>query len=38
MKNPYGEVVTGKDFADREIELENIIRDLKDGQNIFLMD
>jgi len=39
MKNPfiYGEVVTGEDFADREIELENIIRDLKDGQNIFLI-
>ena len=39
MKNPfiYGEVVTGKDFADREVEMENIIRDLKDGQNIFLI-
>ena len=28
---------TGKDFADREVEMENIIRDLKDGQNIFLI-
>ncbi|MEA2033854.1 MAG: ATP-binding protein [Euryarchaeota archaeon] len=39
MKNPfiYGEVVTGNNFADREIELANIIRDLKDGQNIFLI-
>jgi len=39
MKNPfiYGEVVTGKDFADREIEIKDIIRDLKDGQNIFLI-
>lgn len=39
MKNPfiYGEVVTGKDFADREIEMAEIIRDLKDGQNIFLI-
>lgn len=39
MKNPfiYGEVVTGKDFADREIEMENIIRDLKAGQTIFLI-
>jgi len=39
MKNPfrYGEVVTGEDFADRETELENIIRDLKAGQTIFLI-
>jgi len=39
MKNPfiYGEVVTGKDFADREIEMGEILRDLKDGQNIFLI-
>ena len=39
MKNPfrYGEVVTGENFADRETELENIIRDLKAGQTIFLI-
>jgi hypothetical protein len=39
MKNPfiYGEVVKGKDFADRRTEMEEIIRDLKDGQNIFLI-
>jgi AAA+ ATPase superfamily predicted ATPase len=39
MKNPfvYGEVVTGKDFADREIEMENLIRDMKAGQTIFLI-
>lgn len=39
MKNPfiYGEVVTGKDFADRETEIEEITRDLKAGQTIFLV-
>jgi AAA+ ATPase superfamily predicted ATPase len=39
MKNPfrYGEVVTGKDFADRETEMENIISDLKTGRTIFLI-
>jgi hypothetical protein len=39
MKNPfiYGEVVTGTDFADRETELETIIRELKAGQTIFLI-
>ena len=39
MKNPfiYGEVVTGKDFADRETEVEEITRELKAGQTIFLV-
>jgi len=39
MKNPfvYGEVVAGKDFANRKEEMESLMRDLKDGQNIFLV-
>jgi len=39
MKNPYryGEVVTGEGFADREIEMEELIMDLKIGQTIFLI-
>ncbi|RCV63368.1 hypothetical protein C5S53_14555 [Methanophagales archaeon] len=39
MANPfrYGEVVTGEDFADRELELQELIMDLKAGQTIFLI-
>ncbi|GFP38187.1 uncharacterized protein HKBW3S44_01867, partial [Candidatus Hakubella thermalkaliphila] len=39
MKNPfkYGEVVIGEDFADRQKELEELVRDLRDGQRIFLI-
>ncbi|MCK4495394.1 MAG: ATP-binding protein, partial [Candidatus Aminicenantes bacterium] len=39
MKNPfvYGEVVTGKDFADREDEIKELTRDLKDCEKIFLI-
>lgn len=33
---PYGRVVTGEDFADREQELEDLIRDLEAGQSILL--
>ncbi|GFP43568.1 hypothetical protein HKBW3C_02698 [Candidatus Hakubella thermalkaliphila] len=39
MKNPfkYGEVVVGEDFADRQKELAELVRDLRDGQRIFLI-
>ncbi|MCK4731800.1 MAG: hypothetical protein KAT65_05000, partial [Methanophagales archaeon] len=39
MENPfrYGEVVTGEDFADRVLELQELIMDLKAGQTIFLI-
>jgi len=39
MKNPfvYGEVVTGNDFVNRKEEIESLIRDLRDGQRIFLV-
>jgi len=39
VKNPfiYGEVVTGKDFVNRKEEIGSLIRDLKDGQRIFLV-
>jgi len=39
MKNPfvYGEVVTGENFADREREMAELIRDLKQGERIFLV-
>ena len=36
MLNPfkYGSVVSGKDFADREVELNYLVTELKSGQNI----
>ena len=39
MKNPfiYGEIVTGKDFADRSGEMKELDRDLKDCEKIFLI-
>lgn len=39
MKNPfiYGEIVTGKDFADRTDEIKELARDLKDCEKIFLI-
>ena len=38
MENPfiYGEVVSGKNFGDREKELVELVSDLKSGQNIIL--
>ena len=38
MKNPfkYGKVVTGDDFADREEEIKQLVKDLTSGQNIIL--
>jgi hypothetical protein len=38
MTNPfeYGRIVTGEDFADREKETEQLLKDLKSGQNILL--
>lgn len=38
MANPfkYGRIVTGEDFADREKEIEQLLKDLKSGQNILL--
>jgi len=39
MKNPfiYGEAVIGDNFADREKEMKELIRDLKDCEKIFLI-
>jgi len=39
VKNPiiYGGAVTGEDFADREDELREIIRDLENCERIFLI-
>lgn len=39
VRNPfsYGEVVTGEDFADRNTELEELHRDLKSGEKVFLI-
>ncbi len=34
---PYGRVVTGEDFTDREQELDDLIRDLEAGQSILLV-
>ncbi|MEE9593526.1 MAG: hypothetical protein V3W28_08095, partial [Thermoplasmata archaeon] len=34
---PYGRVVKGADFADREPELAELIRDLEAGQSILLI-
>ncbi|MFQ5908575.1 MAG: ATP-binding protein [Thermoplasmata archaeon] len=34
---PFGRVVTGEDFADREPELAELIRDLEAGQSILLI-
>lgn len=38
MINPFkfGKIVTGDDFADREKETEQLIREIKSGQNILL--
>lgn len=38
MTNPfkYGRVVRGDDFADREKEIEQLVKDLKSGQNVLL--
>lgn len=33
----YGEVVSGNDFLNREKELKNLVRDLKDGQKVFII-
>ncbi len=39
MQNPFkfGSVVTGHDFADRRRELVELIRELRDGQHLFLL-
>lgn len=39
MKNPflYGEVVTGSDFADREKEMTELTRYMKNGERVFLI-
>jgi len=39
MQNPFkfGSVVTGEDFADRRRELAELVRELKDGQHLFLL-
>jgi len=39
MKNPfkYGEAVLGEHFADREKELQELVRDLSDCERIFLI-
>jgi len=39
MQNPFkfGSVVTGSDFADRRGELAELVRELTDGQHLFLL-
>ena len=39
MENPFifGEIVEQRHFVDREQELENLIRDMADGQKVFLL-
>lgn len=39
MENPFvfGEIVEQRHFVDREKELQNLIRDLADGQKLFLL-
>jgi uncharacterized protein len=39
VENPfvYGEVVPGEAFVDREVELDRLIKDLADGQKVFLI-
>lgn len=39
MENPfvYGEAVMGKDFCDREEEIENLKREILSGQKVFLI-
>src|SRR5947199_6049402 len=39
MENPFifGEIVKQRHFVDREKELQNLIRDLADGQKVFLL-
>ncbi len=39
MENPfvYGEIVRQRHFVDRENELRNLVRDLADGQKLFLL-
>src|ERR1041385_6841529 len=39
MDNPFvfGEIVEQRHFVDREKELQNLVRDLADGQKMFLL-
>ena len=39
MENPFvfGEIVEQRHFVDREKELQNLVRDLADGQKVFLL-
>src|SRR5262249_18924532 len=39
MENPFifGEIVEQRHFVDRDKELQNLIRDLSDGQKLFLL-
>src|SRR5215510_2979441 len=39
MDNPFvfGEIVEQRHFVDREKELQNLVRDLSDGQKLFLL-
>jgi hypothetical protein len=39
MENPFifGEIVNQRHFVDREKELQNLVRDLADGQKLFLL-
>src|SRR5437879_3464134 len=39
MENPFifGEIVKQRHFVDREKELQNLVRDLADGQKLFLL-
>jgi len=39
VENPFvfGEIVKQRHFVDREKELQNLIRDLADGQKLFLL-
>src|SRR5215813_14432318 len=39
MENPFvfGEIVEQRHFVDREKELDNLVRDLGDGQKLFLL-
>src|SRR5215471_9357350 len=39
MENPFvfGEIVEQRHFVDREKELQNLVRDLSDGQKLFLL-
>src|SRR5262252_10964706 len=39
MENPFvfGEIIEQRHFVDREKELQNLVRDLADGQKLFLL-